>query len=247
MSAAPSPLGALRLALLLLAAALPVVSQAGTREDLLQAADPDLPEPARMAAFERLVQGGTTDLSVLGALASDTKADSRQRWVAVRALGRVQGDRAEQILVGLIADPEPAMRAAAVQALGDLGQRRHAPRATALLDDPAIIVRASAAAALCQIGDEAAVAALSEALFARDSYYRGSSLWVRRHYVEAIGCIGRRGAVPALLRALDDNDPAVSEASLAALAKVAGFDYAEGRSPQEAKDAWRRWAQSQIK
>jgi hypothetical protein len=32
-----------------------------------------------------------------------------------------------------------------------------------------------------------------------------------------------------------------------ALAKVAGFDYAEGRNPQEARDAWRRWAQSQLR
>ena len=247
MFVAPRPARAALALLLAAAVAAPRAATAGAREDLLQAADPDLPEPARMAAFERLVQAGGTDIALIGALATDSKGDSRQRWVAVRALGRVQGDRAEQVLLGLLADPEPAMRAAAVQALGDLGQRRHAARATALLADPAIIVRASAAETLCRIGDEAAVVALSDALFDRDSYYRGSSLWVRRHYVEAIGCIGRRSAVPALLRALDDNDQAVSEASMKALAKVAGFDYAEGRSPQEAKEAWRRWAQSQIR
>ena len=220
---------------------------AGPREDLLQATDPTLPEASRLAAFDRLVNAGATDLSLIEGLVKDPKADARQRWVAVRALGRLQGDRAEQLLLGLLDDAEPAMRAAAVQALGDLGQRRHAPRASALLTDPAILVRASAAEALCKIGDEAAVDALSAALFAKDSWYRGSSLWVRRHYVDAIGCIGRRSAVPALLRALDDGDPAVSAASMKALAKVAGFDYAEGRNPQEARDAWRRWAQSQLR
>lgn len=234
-------------ALLLAGLAASPPAWSGAREDLLQATDAALPEASRLAAFDRLVAASTTDLSVVEGLVKDPKADARARWVAVRALGRVQGDRAEQLLLGTLDDPEPAMRAAAAQALGDLGQRRHAAKASALLTDPAILVRASAAEALCKIGDDGAVDALSAALFAKDAWYRGSSLWVRRHYVDAIGCIGRRSAVPALLRALDDADPAVSAASMRALARVAGFDYAEGRSPQEARDAWRRWAQSQVR
>jgi hypothetical protein len=67
---------------------------AGPREDLLQATDPTLPEASRLAAFDRLVNAGATDLSLIEGLVKDPKADARQRWVAVRVLGKVGGDAA---------------------------------------------------------------------------------------------------------------------------------------------------------
>lgn len=225
---------------------LTAVAWATPQEDLTQAANPDLPEVARLEAFDRLVRAGATDMALVSRTAVEEDADTRARWVSIRVLGMVRGDRARTTLLGLMDDPQPAIRAAATQALGDLGDRNTAGAVAARLQDPAIIVRAAAAEALGKLGDAGAVPALSQALAARDNYYRGSSLWVRRHYVASLGQIGSRDAIPALVRALEDADPAVSGAAVAAFEDIAGFSYAEGRDLDRQRQAWRRWAQSQL-
>ncbi len=235
------------LARAVLALALALPARAGAPEDLALAADASADEATRMAAFDRLVALGATDMGHVLAVAGSADADARQRWVAVRALGRIGGARAREALVGLLADDMPAMRAAAAQALGDLGDRTVTGRLTPLLDDPAILVRASAAEALGKLRDPSAVPALDRALASRDNYYRGSSLWVRRHFVAALGAIGDEAAVPALLRCLDDADEAVSAEAVRAFEKVAGFSYADGRDLDEQKAAWRRWAAARLR
>ena len=222
------------------------VAWATPQEDLALAANPELPEVARLQAFDRLVQAGGTDIALVTRTASQEDADTRARWVSIRVLGKVRGDRARTLLVGLLDDPQPAIRAAAAQALGDLGDRSTAGKVSAKLQDPAIIVRAAAAEALGKLGDSGAVPALSQALTARDNFYRGSSLWVRRHYVASLGQIGSREAIPALLRALEDGDPLVSNAAVAAFEDIAGFSYAEGRDLDRQRQAWQRWAQAQL-
>jgi HEAT repeat protein len=220
---------------------------AGATDDLRMASDASLDEATRMAAFQRLVNNGAMDVNAVVAAAEDPEGDSRQRWVAVRALGEIGGDRCKQVLVGLVADPQPAMRAAAAGGLGDLGGKDSVPQLTALLADPAVIVRAAAAEALGKIGSKDAVPALVAALESRDNYHRGSSLWVRRHYVLALGNIGDKAAVSSLLRGLDDGDPGVAEASILAFEQIGGFTMKEGRDAREEKEAWRRWAAAQLR
>lgn len=227
------------LALVLSAAAAP-------EDDLHQAAAAELPVQARQEAFDRLVALGTTDLGLVTRVATTEAEDTRRRWVAIRVLGHVGGDGAEGTVISLLADPQPAIRAAAVGALGETGKRAHTARIVALLEDPAVIVRAEAATALGKIGDPAAVAALSKAIDARASYHRDASLWVRRHYVLALGSIGHKDAVPALLRALDDEDPGVAEAAIPAFERIGGFSMGEGRTPEQQREAWRRWGQAQV-
>jgi len=200
-----------------------------------------------MEAFERLVAVGMTDIGTVTRVALDDEGDTRKRWVAIRALGKIQGDRAEQTLEVLAKNAEPAIRAAAVQSMGDLGSGRVSPILIEKLTDPAVIVRAGAAEALCKVGDHTAVEPLSAALRSRDNFYRGSSLWVRRHYVASLGCIGSRKAIPALLAALDDKDPSVQQSAVLAFRQVAGFSYGDGRSPEEEVQAWKRWAADQLK
>jgi HEAT repeat protein len=230
---------------LLLALALALAGPAD--DDLRMASNEEAPEVTRREAFNRLVERGLTDLSVIEAVARNPNADARQRWVAVRVVGKVGGDRGRKILMDIAQDDMPAMRTAAVQALGDIGDPQLAGQIEGALKDPAIIVRAGAAEALGKLGNPESVRALSDALAARDNYYRGQSLWVRRHYVEALGAIGSPRAVPTLLRCLDDADPAVVAGAMLAFEKVSGRSYAEGRSPEEQKEAWRRWAQSQAR
>ena len=146
--------------LLPLLLALTTGALAGPVQDLAQAADPDLPVAARQEAFDRLVSLGSTDTSLVLSTALDVEGDTRKRWVAIRALGHIGGSSAEQTLVQLLDDPQPAIRAAAVGALGETGRRSHATVVTGKLQDPAVIVRAEAATALGKLGDPSAVNAL---------------------------------------------------------------------------------------
>ena len=230
------------------AAALLLISLAAAtpQEDLTLAANPEAPESVRLEAFDRLVRAGATDMALVSQTALDAEADTRARWVSIRVLGMVRGDRARAALVSLLDDPQPAIRAASTQALGDLGDRGAAGKIASKLQDPAIIVRAGAAEALGKLADASTVPALTQALIARDNYYRGSSLWVRRHYVDSLGQIGSREAIPALMRALDDPDPLVSNAAVGAFEDIAGFSYAEGRDLDRQRQAWRRWSQAQL-
>jgi len=237
------PLSMLPLVLLLAAS----TAWADASTDLAEAANGQVPESARMAAFDRLVRTGQTNITHVRQIAVDADADTRQRWVAIRVLGKVRGDGPRDVLLGLLSDEQPAIRAAATQALGDLGARVTTPQLIEQLKDPAVIVRAGAAEALGKIRDGSAVSPLADALQARDNYYRGSSLWVRAHFVAALGEIGDRAAVPTLLRALDDGDAGVQVAAVAAMEHVAGFSYSEGRDAEQQREAWRRWGQAQVR
>ena len=131
--------------------------------------------------------------------------------------------------------------------MGDFGDRSFLEKLNSKLADPAVIVRAAAAGAVGRIGDSSSVKFLSDALDHRRSFFRGRSLWVRRHYGEALGAIGDKGAYPALLRALNDKDEAVVVAAVDALARIAGFDFSKGRSADKEREAWRRWVSAQLR
>ena len=199
-----------------------------------------------MAAFDRLVQTGATDLQVVRASATSGEEDLRKRWVSIRVLGKVGGAPARELLPPLTVDPDPAIRAASLSALGDLRSPDFVDIIEVRLKDEAIIVRAAAAEALGKIKEPGAIGSLEKALQASDARYRGASLWVRRHYVEALGEIGSSEAYPALLRSLYDDDPAVVTATVIALEKISGFDFKEGRDFSAQQEAWRRWLQSQL-
>jgi len=220
---------------------------ASPQEDLALAASKAATEEVRMAAFRRLVDLGSTDMDWVTTVGQDGEADSRQRWVAIRVLGQIQGDRSRNILIGLSKDPEPAIRAASAAAMGDFGDDAFVPYLIALIQDPAVIVRASAAQALTQMGDARAVEALSAALQDKKNTFRGRSIWVRKYFVEALGGIGSTDAYPALLRAMDDSDESVAAMVIPALEQIAGFSYKEGRTTAQEQEAWRRYVADQLR
>ena len=219
----------------------------GAAEDLAMAANDQIEEPQRMAAFERLVVLGNTDMAVVSAISVDEKADTRQRWVAIRSLGKIKGDRSKSLLGELLSDPQAAIRTAAAGAMGDFGHKDFVEPLNASLEDAAVLVRAAAAKAVGQIGDERSVRPLSDAVNHRRSYFRGRSIWVRRHYVNALGEVGSKAAYPVLLRTIDDPDDLVAKAVIGALEKVAGFNFSEGRTKAQEKEAWRRYVSAQLR
>jgi len=220
---------------------------AGPKEDLSLASSKTASEADRMAAFERIVALGSTDMELVSRVSQDDAADARQRWVAVRSLGQIKGDRARNILIGLVSDPMPAIRAAAAAAMGDYGHTDFVPYLVNLIQDPAVIVRASAAKALSQSGDQRAVEVLTAALDDKANTFRGKSVWVRKYFVEALGSIGSTKAYPALLRALDDDDESVAAKVIPALENVAGFSYSDGRTSKQEREAWRRFVTNELR
>lgn len=229
-------------ALLTLLLLLPL-ARADIADLLASAADSARPEPERMAAFEALVAEGYGPTLIQAA--EDPGLDARQRYVAARALGRIDSPPGQQALLRLLGDDVSGIRAAAAAALGEAHHVEHAPKVAALLEDQATIVRVAAADALVQLPSAASVPSLERALWEPSNFYRGQSLWVRRHYVDALGATASRAALPALIRCLDDADATVVEAALAALEQISGVSWAEGRTQLEQLEAWRRWFANQ--
>lgn len=221
-------------------------ARADALSDLTLAANTEVPEAQRQAAFDRVVDMGRTDMSAVLQLAQNPDTDMNIRWVAIRALGKIGGPRTHQLLPALMRSESAPVRAAGVSAAGDLRDRQHTEQAVALLQDPAIMVRASAAEALGKIGDPKAIDALAAALTSDSSYYRGSSLWVRRHYVMALGEIGHRKSYAPLMLALGDVDANVVSEAIISLENISGQSFSEGRNQDQQVEAWQRWLSSII-
>ncbi len=215
------------------------MGMAGTPEDIVVAGNRDLAVEERQPAFERLVSG--QDVAELVKVGKDTDRTVSERWVAIRALGLVPTVEARQALVDFLDHGDVWARIAASGAAGERGDRTMAGKVAMRLADPAILVRAAAADALGKLRDPGTLGDLERALKDPSSWYRGTSLWIRRKYVEAMASTGVESG-PYLARALEDKDPVVSAAALRGLEQVAGFSYKEGRTPEEEKEAWRRWA-----
>jgi HEAT repeat protein len=223
-----------------LALALSALALAGVHDDVQFAADSNKPLELRQEAFARLHEESAVESLV--AIAKDSTTTPARRWVAVRALGLNMAPTALPALIDFLGSENAPTRIAALAALGERKDRSTSGRVAARLEDKALLVRQAAADALSLIGDPATLPDLGRALAAPDGSYRGTSLWVRRHYVEAMGKIGTREAVRYLGPALDDGDADVVKAAIDGLEKVAGFSYEEGRTTEQEREAWRRWS-----
>lgn len=213
---------------------------AGVPEDVEFAADADKPLDLRQAAFARLHDEGA--VPTLLKIAKDKDTSPQRRWVSVRALGLNPAPEASAALVEFLASENAPTRIAALAALGERKDRAFSGRVAARLEDKALLVRQAAADALGLLGDTATLPDLSRALQDPTGTYRGTSMWVRRHYVEAMGAIGTDAAIIHLAGALADADADVVTAAMNGLEKVAGFSYAQGRTRAEAIEAWSRWS-----
>ena len=216
-------------------------------QNLLAASDPKNPVEIREQAFTDMVKNGSVEIQYLVTASLDTTQSTRIRWVAIRALGQIKGPQAQDVLMKVLHDPEPAIRTAAVSALGDFGKVEYVALIGRFLKDDAVIVRVAAAESLGKLKDPKAVTLLEQALKDPSNQYRGTSLWVRAHFVLALGAIQDKSAYPALLRCLSDADPRVVSSAVTALEQIAGFSLGDGRSELQEVEAWSRWVQNQIR
>lgn len=173
---------------------------------------------------------------------------------AMAALVRGDGSIAVPALIGTLDDPDPVVREAAVKALGEIGDERVVPALIAALKDRDRGVSGSAAVALGQIRDPRVLPALIAAM--EDSDAGSGNRRARREdaasapgagpvaeligqlhdfdirrrasAAEALGRLGDRNAVPALIALLEDEERmrpdsrVMGRAAAGALARIGG-------------------------
>jgi HEAT repeat protein len=132
-------------------------------------------------------------------------------WVrseAVKALGQI-GPAAVPHVTQALADQRWKVRERAVSALGRIGDSSALPYLVQALNDSKNAVRTAAAMALGQLGDKRAVPHLVQALG-----NKGKSHWW------AGQALGRLGALPELVQALDDKRSRVREGAVRGLSTM---------------------------
>lgn len=214
--------------------------------DIAEASNTSLEEGVRQEAFLRLVREGNADAEPLFSIANDIDSDVQKRWIVIRALGKIGGKKVIQDLLPLLKDKRSEIRIATCSALGENRLWSVTEDLLLLLEDQVLLVRVASAQALGEIANPTAIEGLERALRAPDHFYRGKSLWVRAHFVEALGKIRNKKAYPALLYAIDDQDSGVYKAAIIALEQIVGFSLSEGRNGQEEREAWKRWLSKEL-
>lgn len=214
---------------------------ASVTDQLETASNTGIPEADRLAVFEELSTNASSHLDELQQIATDAAANPNHRWIAIRALGKSGLAEARPGLEALCNDTDSSIRVAAISALAEMGSVSSTELIAQALKDPAMIVRGAAADALGLLKDIRSIDDLETALNSSENFYRGQSVWVRVRFVLALGNIGHEMALPALEKALTDQDPKVVNATLFALKAIVGYDFSEGRSRAEHIQAWQRW------
>ncbi len=125
-------------------------------------------------------------------------------------------------------EPSPLVRAAAAYSLGELGDSNNVLLLIRALDDKEYLVRFDAVIALGKLGDVRGIKPLTERL-SRDAHP-----WVRLKAARALSQLAARGAVPALVEALDDRDRSVQYNAHIALRELTGQSIGRDRTEWEA-------------
>lgn len=157
----------------------------------------------------------TDNRDVLKALDADVEStDAARRPGAVRAVGRVKGNRALPQLYDLMSNAgNPNVRTAAAQAIGDLAQVESIPALHKALNDREIAVRMAVIEAMGRIRDREVIGRVSSLAFDPNQQIRLAALKV-------IADVNHKDAVAILRTAADDPNPAVRAMVLGAMMKL---------------------------
>jgi HEAT repeat protein len=203
---------------------------------LSRISDKETDEISDKTDFDRLIELEKAAVPRLSAVLKDANAKYDHRWVSARALGKIGGkDSIAQLRSTLANDKFSMMRLAAIHGLKDSNDAGSFDVLVKALGDDAMVVRSGAADALGSFGDARAVKPLVDALNREDNFYKGRSLWVRRHIVDALGKIESRSAVATLIMTIDDADRTVGIAAVASLERVTKVSF---RVPATNQTEW---------
>jgi len=163
-----------------------------------------------------LVRGAGEGTATTVALFLEHRDEAVQRR-AVARLGEVPGSTSQEILLRVMFDPNPSLRAAAAESLGKMAARG-AVLALGVaanqgwLVGKAFEVRLAAVKALGQIGEAGCVAPLLKVLATRSPLLKRNSEALRLAAVEALARIPGEEAEMAVLSAARDRSQAVADA-----------------------------------
>jgi len=193
----------------------PAPASAGPMPTGLAPVPPALPEPRTVA----LPRNGLYATQVQELVRALNDVDGSVRWRAAVALGQLGPSAAEAArpLAEALEDPEETVRWEAAKALGRIGPgaREAVPALAAALGEEDEVLRDAAAAALGFLGVAAqnAVPALIRSLGSGGAGEPDAT-------IETLVKLGRV-SVPALIEALNEDDPVIRSRAAAALTRVA--------------------------
>jgi HEAT repeat protein len=167
------------------------------------------------AAIQDLV-GQTHGRESLVAVLRDTQKANWWRGTAASTLGWIGGEGTADLLLGMLNDAAPEIRAGAADGLGRLGDRRAVEPLLKALHDNNPAVRARAARALGRLADPRAIEPLVETTL-KDVIDEVS---VRS--AEALARLGDPLAVKGLVAALQDKNTETRRRAVRALGKLKG-------------------------
>ncbi|MFM7203606.1 MAG: HEAT repeat domain-containing protein [Myxococcota bacterium] len=203
-------------------------------------------ERESLQTFEALISEGAQNIEPLAALYLNRREDTRIRWIAGRALGRLYSRRSVEVLQAGFRDPVAMVRLAAIKGAQDMGDRVFLSDLVTALDDKAAVVRAGALDALAGLGTQAEVSAVIAQLQAPQNFNRGKGIFVRPHAVTTLGRLGGPEATQALIEALEDRDPETQEAARKALLQLSGRSGSPSGNGSE-RERWQRWWNGQSR
>ncbi|MFH1018078.1 MAG: HEAT repeat domain-containing protein [Pseudomonadota bacterium] len=201
------------------------------------------PGDAYPEQYRQMLDLGESAVPTLVQVLNDPSSVWQTRWFAAMALGRIGGASAKGSLEAAAEDPLFLIRLAAVQALGILREVSSAAVVRKALSDKAMVVRASAADTTGLLRDPEALPLLQKELFEPRNFYRGRSLWVRAHIVDALVKIGSEASVPALVRLLKDQDAGLRSKACDALERLVSKPPAPADAASSCEKRWLSWYQ----
>jgi len=142
--------------------------------------------------------------------------DGRVRKETIRALMRISGEAAENMLIALLEDPDEAVVRQTILSLGLMRSRQAVPALLRLLDRRDLLLKGlelkkELLAALGRIGDHRTTPALLKLLVRRGLPVLGRWLELRVAVASALGALGDEKALPAL-RGFASRNGALGEA-----------------------------------
>ena len=176
--------------------------------EALTSGDDDRAEEAALA----LGQLGEAALPALRELLSSSDIDCR--WWVTRALGEIDSALAIALLIDRCSDPDRDVRACAIYALGTFGEKSAdaIPILLRCLADSSVYIGGLAADALARIGSAATPDLI-------DLLKKGAPP-VRSRAARALAQIADPASIPALIAALEDENPIVEYYADLALHKL---------------------------
>ena len=198
--------------------------------------NPDVPESTRLpdprtVPLPTAPDGAAPDRSGAGPTSDQRRAAIIAEATAARSTPADQQEAfARRLVAAVVAEDDPAIRSLIVETAGGL----QAPSAIAIcrgaVADPDARVRMAACNAWIRRGGDDALHVLCE------RYREDGDLGVRLRALRALGELKNTEAIPVVVTALDDPDPAVQARAVQVLRQLTGRNL--GNEPE----AWRKWA-----